>query len=113
MVNLPVTKRIVNGFEVGAEPVSGQLDRTGHTGCQIFHEHNAGVVGAVTYPPCRHELRILADRNPCPHVTRFGILRVRFFLGVHKAPDFVSLNPATFQIAESLVLVIGRMPVRR
>src|SRR6202011_3256108 len=78
---------------------------------KITDKLNSRRTAPIADTPGRNELRISADRNPCPHVPGclwrgLGEHDVAL-LGINEAPDLIELDALAGQVAEHLVL-IGR-----
>lgn len=64
-------KCILDGIEVGSEPICGQLYPIVETRTEVVHELNSDFRGTVTETPCRDKLGIGTDSRPCPDVIGF------------------------------------------
>jgi hypothetical protein len=60
--------------------------------------------------PARHKLRVGVDRYPRPHIAPSVFLLLTgdvLFLRTTERPDFVALDAAAGEVAESFVLIVG------
>jgi hypothetical protein len=89
--------------------IRGQLDAMGQPGGEITHKLDRVGGAPASEQPTRNKFGIRIEREPGPYITKAELAFVFFwyvlFPGVAEAPDFITLEPLTGQVAELLVLV--------
>lgn len=109
IINL-CAKRILNCAQIGAVSVCCQLHAIRQTVCQIVHEVICAPGVTLADEPARNELGFRIQRNPCPNIARalrFHLGCAILFLGLDKAPDFITLQKLAGRIAKRFVLILG------
>jgi hypothetical protein len=103
------TKPGFDRFQICAMPIARDLNAVCEAPGKIADKFDCGRAAAIAYTPRRNQLRIGADRNPCPNVASgLGSLFCQYdvaLFGVDEAPNLVELETLAGQIAESLVLI--------
>ncbi len=110
VVHVQVERRF-NCLQIRPVSVRRQLHPMPQPLSQIVHEVVRGRQITGADPPRRHELSVGINGRPGPHVacTLRGVLRSLdvLLLRVDEAPNLVALDPATRQVPQVLVLVLG------
>jgi len=106
----PDAEDILNGAQIGAVAIGGQLHAVAQAAGQILDER-IGVTGiALADQPRRDQLGIGVNGRPRPHVALADLVahlsRQVLFLAADKRPDFIALNAFARQVAKGLVLVL-------
>jgi len=109
VVDFASFKRRIDGHQVCAIAVRGQLYTIADAVCEVVHETVRRAARAVTDEVRDDQLGIGIDRRPRPNISvseqpEFFDWHVLLFR-VAERPDFIALNPLNGQIAHMLVVV--------